>query len=382
MIGSSGNRGAERRERAAADAGTVDRVAGLEHANVLSVDLPDGRPRSASVAKRRMILIGAGIAMFALTPVVMFALLSLPQRFGFTLGRGGGVVAAVASIVTMAIVVCVPVLVWAALAIRSNAARWREARDAIAGGGSGDIADALAKVCGASGPNASWMPWLTRIHDRWPAGTLPAPMTMVSRRLVPEISAIAPVPGLLEPEAVVQTLGRGNRSRRILAGVSGGLMLASAVMQLPTLSVHGWRFAFGVLPMAAFGLFFLTNALFGPKLARWRADRAGPADVPLWCGPGWVRWGYARGKRLSWHRHDSVMLVLAMGNPGPIQWSEVRVFIAGPEGTFRFGFDGVDAEFARLWRAWTSPSARDPDTGAPVQARDADTAKPVQAREL
>jgi hypothetical protein len=378
-MSSSGNRGAERRERAAGDAGAVgqagiagavDRVTGLEHANVLSADLPDGRPKSASVAKRRMILIGAAIAMFALMPIVMFALLSLPQRFGFTLGRGGGVAAAIASIAMMVIVVCVPVLVWAALAIRTNAARWREARDAIASGGNGDVADALAKVCGESGPNASWMPWFTRIHTRWPAGTLPAPMTIVSRRLVPEISAIVPVPGLLEPEPVVQTLGRGNRSRRILAGVSGALMLAVAAMQLPTLSANGWVFAFGMLPMAGFGLFFLTNALFGSKISRWRADRAGPADVPLWCGPGWVRWGYARGKRLSWHRHDSVMVVLATGNPGPIQWSEVRVYIAGPEGTFSFGFDGVDEEFARLWRAWTSASARDPDTGARIQARE------------
>ena len=372
MIGSSGNRGAERRERAAADAGAVHRVTGLEHAHVLSADLPDGRPKSASVAKRRMILIGAGIAMFALTPIVMFALLSLPQRFGFTLGRGGGVAAAVASIALMVIVVCVPVLVWAALTIRANAARWREARDAIASGGNGDVADALAKVCGASGPNASWMPWpwLTRIHTRWPGGTLPAPMTIVSRRLVPEISAIAPVPGLLEPEPVVQTLGRGHRSRRVLMGVSGALMLAGVAIQVPTLSARGWLSTVGVLPMAGFGLFFLTNALFGAKISRWRADRAGPADVPFWCGPGWVRSHYGRGKRLTWHRHDSVMVVLAVGNPGPIQWSEVLVFIAGPEGTFRFGFDGVDAEFARLWRAWTSPSARDPDTGAPVQARE------------
>ena len=367
-MGSSGNRGAERRERADADAGAVHRVTGLEHAHVLSADLPDGRPRSASVAKRRIILIGAAIAMFALTPIVMFALLSLPQRFGFTLGRGGGVAAAVASIVMMVIVVCVPVLVWVALAIRANAARWREARDAIASGGNGDVADALAKVCGASGPNASWMPWpwLTRIHTRLPGGTLPAPMTIVSRALVPEISVIAPVPGLLEPEPVVQTLGRGHRSRRVILGVCGALMLAGVAVQVPTLSARGWLSTVGVLPMAGFGLFFLTNALLGSQLARWRADRAGPADVPLWCGPGWVRWGYARGKRMSWHRHDSVMVVLAIGNPGPIQWSEVRVFIAGPEGTFRFGFDGIDAEFARLWRAWTSPSAHDPDTGAMV----------------
>ena len=371
-MSSSGNRGAERRERAAGDAGAVDRVAGLEHAHVLSADLPDGRPKSASVAKRRMILIGAGIAMFALTPIVMFALLSLPQRFGFTLGRGGGVAAAVASIVMMVIVVCVPVLVWAALTIRANAARWREAREAIVGGGNGDVADALAKVCGASGPNASWMPWpwLTRIHARWPGGTLPAPMTIVSRRLIPEISAIAPVAGLLEPEPVVQTLGRGHRSRRVILGVCGALMLAGAAIQVPTLSARGWLSTVGVLPMAGFGLFFLTNALFGAKISRWRADRAGPADAPFWCGPGWVRWHYGRGKRLTWHRRDSVMVVLAVGNPGPIQWSEVRVFIAGPEGTFRFGFDGVDAEFARLWRAWTSPSARDPDTGTPLQARE------------
>ncbi len=67
---------------------------------------------------------------------------------------------------------------------------------------------------------------------------------------------------------------------------------------------------------------------------------------------------------------SSSMVVLATSNPGPIQWSEVRVYIAGPEGTFSFGFDGVDEEFARLWRAWTSASARDPDTGAPVQARE------------
>jgi hypothetical protein len=380
----SGSRGAERRERAASDAGAfgqagnagavdqagdagaVDRVAGLDHAHVLSAELPDGRPKSASVAKRRMILIGAGIAMFALTPIVMFALLSLPQRFGFTLGRGGGVAAAIASIVLMVIVVCVPALVWALLAIRSNAVRWREARDAIASGGNGDVADALAKVCGESGPNSSWMPWFTRIHTRWPAGTLPAPMTIVSRRLVPEISAISPVPGLLEPEPVVQTLGRGHRSRRVILGVCGALMLAGVAIQVPTLSARGWLSTVGVLPMAGFGLFFLTNALFGSKLSRWRADRAGPADAPFWCGPGWVRWHYGRGKRLTWHRHDSVMVVLAVGNPGPIQWREVRVFIAGPEGTFRFGFDGIDAEFARLWRAWTATSARHPDAGTPM----------------
>lgn len=147
-------------------------------------------------------------------------------------------------------------------------------------------------------------------------------------------------------------------------------MIVGFVAQIPAVMQLKMPMAALAIPQLLTGLFFLSNAIFGSRVARWRADRAGPADAPFWCGPGWVRWNRGRGRHVTWTRTDSVMVVVASGSTAPTHWGVAGVYLSGPGGSLRLGFDGIDAEFARLWRAWTAPDARDPDTGAPVQARE------------
>jgi hypothetical protein len=342
-------------------------VAGLAHAGVTAAALPDGRPTSSGAMAARVTVFLIALASF---PLIALAVFLVQRAYGLSSGSRGTAISAVISVMLTAIVVGIALIVMGVIGASANTRRWRDTCAAIRGSGRGDVDLALRQVFGEPGPYSWAWYWIGLFPKRRLDGTLDAPMTIVSRQLVDEIATIAPVPGLLEPEAIVQTRGRGRRSRRVISGIAGGLMLASIAMQLPTLKARGWASAIGLLPMAAFAIFFLANAIFGARLSRWRADRAGPADVPYWCGPGWIRWHQGRSSRSTWRRGDSVMVVLAVGNFPVSRWGEVRVLVAGPDGMRQFKFDGIDGEFARLWRAWTAPDARDPDTGAPVQARE------------
>lgn len=354
-------------ERWDADDRGVTPLTGLAHAGAIAADLPDGRPTSSGMMAARVTLFLVALASF---PLIALAVFLVQRAYGLSSGSRGTAVSVVIAVLLPAVVVGVALIVMGVIGARANSRRWQDACAAMRSSGRGDVDLALRQVFGEPGPYSWAWYWTGLFPRRRLAGALDAPMTIVSRQLADEIAAIAPVPGLLEPEAIVQTHGRGRRSRRVMSGIAGGLMLGSIAMQLPTLKARGWASAAALLPMAAFAIFFLANALFGARLSRWRADRAGPADVPHWCGPGWIRWHQGRSARSTWRRGDSVMVVLAVGNFAVSRWGEVKVLVAGPDGMRQFKFDGVDEEFARLWRAWTSASARDPDTGARIQARE------------
>jgi hypothetical protein len=345
----------------------VGDVAGLAHAGVIAADLPDGRPTSSGMTAARVTLFLVALASF---PLIALAVFLVQRAYGLSSGSRGTAMSVVIAMLLPAVVVGVALIVMGVIGARANSRRWRDACAAIRGSGRGDVDLALRQVFGEPGPYSWAWYWTGLFPKRRLDGTLDAPMTIVSRQLADEIAAIAPVPGLLEPEAIVQTLGRGHRGRRIVSGIAGAMMIVGFAGQLPAVMQLKMPMAALAIPQLLTGLFFLSNAILGSRFARWRADRAGPADAPFWCGPGWVRWNRGRGRHVTWTRADSVMVVLAVGNFAVSRWGEVKVLVAGPDGMRQFKFDGIDAEFARLWRAWTAPDARDPDTGAPVQARE------------